>query len=411
MKNRRTLVLEDLPEHLKFIENLLNSVEGMQTDTTSDGKEALDMCRINSYDLVVTDPMMCGVDGIQFIQELAALHNAPALVLVSFAPQRMMTSVRLMAESLGLKVIADLPKPASPGDIADVMALLDDQEIVEHRTGSTEKLALDESLDSLCEAIANGHIAAWFQPKQSLESGRVTGAEALVRWAHPELGLVPPSLFLPLIEAHGIELELLRHVLRESIEAQKQWRRCGFRIPVSINLPTHLLERASLPEELLDLTLKLGGSAADLCFELMESSTTRHASDFYAGAVRLRMFGFGLAQDDFGQGLSSVHNLISTPFTEVKIDRALVQGCPDNSALQNVLSAVISLGLTLGMNIVAEGVETDDELDTLRMLGCTHVQGFLISAAIPSDSFIELLDSEVPAPKMFRRLEINCIAA
>jgi len=200
-----------------------------------------------------------------------------------------------------------------------------------------------------------------------------------------------------LIERHGLEAALLRHVLKATVQAQAHWRGLDFRIPVSINLPPHLLEQRNLPDELLELTLAHGGTAADLCFELMESSTTHHVSDYYAGACRLRMKGFGLAQDDFGQGLSSVHNLVNTPFTEVKIDRALVRGCARDPALRNALTTVVALGSKLGLNIVAEGVETEEELATLRKLGCNQVQGFLISRAVPADSFAALLDREKAA--------------
>ena len=185
-------------------------------------------------------------------------------------------------------------------------------------------------------------------------------------------------------------------VLKASIAAQARWRRRGFRVPVSINLPPHLLEQPDLPDALLALTLELGGTPGELCFELMESSTTRHVSDFYAGACRLRMKGFGLAQDDFGQGLSSVHDLVNTPFTEVKIDRMLVSGCARDPALYQTLSTIVALAKQLGLTIVAEGVESDADLAALRQLGCSQVQGFLISQAVPSDDFTQLLEDEVP---------------
>jgi len=394
MTSPHVLILEDQPFQRGFLANLFNAVPGIQTDTVGDGVNALAMCQWRDYDLVVTDLMMPGVDGIQFMQSLATQQQKPALVLVSSASQRMMASARLMAESLGLTVLTVLPKPISPGDVADVMELLAEHRFRAPAQSATTDKPLRATRETLCKAIASGEITAWFQPKKSLESGRVVAAEALVRWRHPELGLIPPSRFLPIIEANSLEPALLRHMLAASIHAQARWRVQGFRIPVSINLPPHLLERSSLPDELLALTLQLGGMPADLCFELMECSTTRHISDYYAGACRLRMKGFGLAQDDFGQGLSSVHNLVSTPFTEVKIDRALVQGCAQNSALRSALATVITLGCRLGLNIVAEGVETDDELATLRTLGCTQVQGFLISAAVPVERFGELLRQE-----------------
>ncbi|MGH8038989.1 MAG: EAL domain-containing response regulator [Stenotrophomonas sp.] len=396
MPNRLVLILDEYLSQSVPVAALFTAAGRTRVDVCVDGNEARELCLAHVYDLVVTDPMMREVDGIQFIQSLAGNEHKPALVLTSAAPQRMLASVRLMAESLGLRVLAVVPKPVAPGDVADLLELLDSHAADSVGTDAGRGPMLRISRECLADAISSHQITPWFQPKVSLASGLVVAAEALVRWVHPVLGVVSPARFLPLVEAHALEPALLRHVLRASIGAQRQWRMAGFRVPVSINLPTHLLERSSLPDELLELTLQEGGRVEDVCFELMECSTTRHVSDYYAGACRLRMKGFGLAQDDFGQGISSVYNLVSTPFTEVKIDRALVQDCSRRLALRAVLSTIISLGNTLGINVVAEGVETDEEFTTLERLGCTQAQGFLISAAVPWESFAALLGKEKP---------------
>lgn len=397
MSDHHVLILEDQPFQRGFLANMFNAVPGVTTDTSGDAAYAVAMCTLRRYDLVVTDLMMPGVDGIQFIQALAAQEHKPLLALVSSASQRMMASARLMAESLGITVLGILPKPVSPADVSELIAQLEQADATGSSAPAPAEAPVQASRERLCKAIADGEITAWFQPKKSLESGLVVAAEALVRWRHPEHGTLQAGRFLPLIEQHALEAALLRHILKASVQAQARWRELGFRIPVSINLPPHLLERRSLPDELLALTQQHGGVAADLCFELMESSTTHHVSDYYAGACRLRMKGFGLAQDDFGQGLSSVHNLVNTPFTEVKIDRALVRGCARDPALHSALATVIALGAKLGLNIVAEGVETDAELATLRKLGCNQVQGFLISRAIPAETFATLLGQEKAA--------------
>lgn len=397
MSDHRVLILEDQPFQRGFLANMFNAAPGVAVDTSGDAADAVEMCHWQRYDLVVTDLMMPGVDGIQFIQALAAQEYRPMLALVSSVSQRMMASARLMAESLGITVLGILPKPVSQADVRELLAQLDHARGAEGPAHVPAEVQIEASRERLCRAIGDGEITAWFQPKKSLDSGLVVAAEALVRWRHPDHGTLQAGRFLPLIEQHGLEPALLRHVLKASVQAQARWREQGFRIPVSINLPPHLLERGSLPDELLGLTLQHGGVPADLCFELMETSTTHHVSDYYAGACRLRMKGFGLAQDDFGQGLSSVHNLVSTPFTEVKIDRALVRGCARDPALHSALATVIALGSRLGLNIVAEGVETDAELATLRKLGCNQVQGFLISRAIPAETFGALLDQEKAA--------------
>lgn len=311
---QRVLILEDQPFQRGFLANLFGSRAGVQVDACEDVDAAIALCACQPYDLVVSDLLMPGQDGIQFIQALAAQPRPPRLAVVSAAPRRMMTSARLMAESLGLDVIGLLPKPVAA---ADVDALFEALAQARPATGKAPSLAAaavpEPDASQLRQAMADGSLTAWFQPKKSLHSGRVVAAEALVRWRHPQLGTLAAGSFLPAICRYGLEGDLLRMMLKASISAQARWRKQGFRVPVSINLPPHLLEQSDLPDELLALTLAHGGTPGELCFELMENSTTRHVSDFYAGACRLRMKGFGLAQDDFGQGLSSVHNLVNTP--------------------------------------------------------------------------------------------------
>ena len=392
---QRILILEDQPFQRGFLVNLFSARAGVHVDACEDVEAAIALCACQSYDLVVSDLLMPGQDGIQFIQALAVQPRPPRLAVVSAASRRMMTSARLMAESLGLDVVGLLPKPVAAADVDALFQALAQPRAV--AVGGPATALPEPEAPQLRAALADGSLTAWFQPKKSLQSGRVVAAEALVRWTHPQLGTLAPGSFLPALCRHGLEGELLRVMLKASIRAQARWREQGFRVPVSINLPPHLLEQSDLPDELLALTLAHGGTPGLLCFELMENSTTRHVSDFYAGACRLRMKGFGLAQDDFGQGLSSVHNLVNTPFTEVKIDRALVSGCAHDPALHLTLSTVISLANQLGLTIVAEGVESDADLATLRQLGCNQVQGFLISQALPSDEFTRLLDEETPS--------------
>ena len=397
MRRYRVLILEDQAFQRGLLANLFAAEPRLTVDTSGSAAHAAAMCQLSRYDLVVSDLLLPGMDGIQFIQALAAQQHSPMLALASSAPQRMMSSAKLMAESLDIKVLAVLAKPVGPLDVQRVVermiASCDDPANAQQQNAKP----VAASAKRLRQAIDANEITAWFQPKKSLVTGLVVAAEALARWRHPELGTLLPSQFLPLMQEHALDAELVRHILRQSVHAQLRWRDAGFRIPISINLPPHLLEQRDLPDELLAITELHGGIAADICFELMESSTTGHVSDYYAGACRLRMKGFGLAQDDFGQGLSSVYKLLNTPFTEVKIDRALVSGCALDPALHSAVATVIALGTKLGLKIVAEGVETDADLAALRKMGCDQVQGFLISNAVPPDAFATLLRREKTA--------------
>ncbi|MGO2451871.1 EAL domain-containing response regulator [Pseudomonas taetrolens] len=392
MKTCSLLIVEDHPFQHLYLQNLFNELGIFDVECARDGEEALVRLKIRDFDLVLTDLLMPGMDGVQFIQSLAAQPSPPALAIMSAASRRMLMGASLVASNLQVKVIGLISKPVN---VAALRCLIDQLQSLRQSVPVVAHPGIDRL--SILQALDNDELQAWFQPKKALNNGRIVAAEALVRWMHPEHGTLLPSLFLPTLIAFNLEERLLWRVLEQAIDAQAQWRQQGYDIPVSINLPTHLLNSHDLPDRILAFVLEHDGLPARICFELMECSVPDDISNFYAGACRLRIKGFGLSQDDFGKGYSSYMNLVSAPFTELKIDRALVQGCNANAELAQALTSIVSLGRQLGLTVVAEGVETAQELALLRKIDCTQVQGFLISHAVSSDQFQHLLTHDGPA--------------
>jgi len=392
MKRCSILIVEDHPFQHQYLQHLFSELGDFHLESARDGEEALACLRQRSFDLVLTDLLMPGMDGVQFIQGLATLRAKPALAIMSAASRRMLMSASLVASNLQVNVIGLISKPVNITALRCLTEQLMDLRQVDpfEAVPSIERQALTEALD-------NGELQAWFQPKKALANARIVAAEALIRWIHPEHGVLLPSVFLPALKAFNLEEHLLWRVLEQAISAQARWRIKGYDIPVSINLPTHLLNSYDLADRILAFVLDHQGIPARICFELMECSVPQDMSNFYAGACRLRIKGFGLSQDDFGKGYSSYMNLVSTPFTELKIDRALVQGCNDSEELTQALTSIVALGRQLGLTVVAEGVETAQELALLRKIDCTQVQGFLISHAVSSDQFQQLLNHDGPA--------------
>ena len=302
MKPLSILIVEDHPLQHIYLQHLLSELGDFMLETAEDGKQALERLRQRDFDLVLTDLLMPGMDGVQFIQCLASLRCKPALAIMSAASRRMLMAASLVAKNLDVEVIGLISKPVA----ADALRSLVDQ--LRNRVRSPSP-ALPEHLDidrhTLIQAMGNGQFQAWFQPKKSLANGRIVAAEALVRWMHPEQGVMLPAAFLPAIKAFELEERLLWVVLKQAIHAQERWRQRGYEIPVAINLPTHLLNSHDLADRLLEFVLHHDGIPGMICFELMECSVPQDISNFYAGACRLRIKGFGLSQDDFGKGYSS----------------------------------------------------------------------------------------------------------
>lgn len=395
MKPYNILIIENHALQLTHVQHIFRELGDFNIRCALGAKEGLERLHRMDFDLVLTELLMPSMDGVQFIQALAKLRTKPALAIMSSTSRRMLMGAGLVARSLDLDVIGLISKPITRNSIRKVIEALVTQNLC-----SEPDRVLTHTFDRqmMLQAMSDGQIQAWFQPKKSLSNGRIAAAEALVRWQHPKHGALLPGAFLPALKALELEEHLLWHMLKQALKAQASWRDQGYDIPVSVNLPTHLLNSHDLADRLQDFVLRHGGVPGKICFELMECSLPEDISNFYAGACRLRIKGFGLSQDDFGKGYSSYMHLVSTPFTELKIDRALVHGCHNNEGMASALASIVSLGQKLGLTVVAEGVETPQELELLRRIDCSQAQGFLISEAVSSEQFQLLLNNDGLVP-------------
>lgn len=390
----RVLIVDDHALECVHLADLLASAGFGEADLAACAESALAQVSVQAYHLVLIDLNMDGMDGVQFIDQLARQQHAPMLAIVSACARPIIDSVALMAKEKGLAILGAFSKPFTAHDASQLARQLRHGRLARPPAPRQHDTASMFDRASLELALRQRHLRAWFQPKQSLTTGRFVGAEALARWLHPELGCLLPGAFLPAIRRHGLDKALLLRVLEDALDAHLHWAQRGFRVPVSINLPTEFLDDPHLPDELERIALTKGVPAQEVTFELLEDKTPTIQGQYHMGASRLRLKGFGLAQDDFGRGYSSMYCLISTPFTELKIDRAFVSGAASDDSRAAALMSSVQLGRQLGLQVTAEGVETPNDLELLRRIGCHCAQGFLISAAVDTDGFTNLLARE-----------------
>ncbi|HIE0995329.1 TPA: EAL domain-containing response regulator [Pseudomonas aeruginosa] len=386
------LVVEDDPFQCEHLLSIFQDLGVENVCIAESGAEALIHLEENEIELVISDLMMPDIDGIQLIQKFKNLKQVPVLALVSSAPLGMLNTASLVARAYGVTVLGLISKPIRSMAIQKLLYKLKNCYV--SRTGLVSRGPLSFTKDDIEKALLAGQFCSWYQPKVSLSKRKIVSAEALVRWLHPVSGLLQPSSFMPAIKEFGLEEKILMSVLKQAVQAQAEWRKMGFCVPVSINLPPHLLDDCTLVDRLEAFVLEIGGDTSQFIFELLESSVTTSLGAYYAGACRLRMKGFGLAQDDFGQGYSSLYSLVSTPFTELKVDRVLIHDCGTDERLVAALESAMKLANRLGLDIVAEGVECNDELDVLRSLNFDVIQGYLISKPLSMSEFSSLLRCE-----------------
>jgi len=259
---------------------------------------------------------------------------------------------------------------------------------------SAERLELESGLR---RALERGELEVYYQPLQSIAKGVMIGAEALVRWNHPERGLVGPGEFIGLAEENGLILPIGSFVLVQACRRARHWKdRFGVALSMSVNLSARQFQQRDLVEHIKSTLDEAGLDPHQLCLEITESLAMEDVDRTTLVLAQLKSIGVRLAIDDFGTGYSSLSYLKRFPVDVVKIDRSFVEGLEDSRADSAIVAAVIGLADTLDMVTVAEGVETLTQLEHLRRLGCGVAQGFYFSRPVPSDQIERFIASSYP---------------
>jgi Amt family ammonium transporter len=258
------------------------------------------------------------------------------------------------------------------------------------RESAIERLELEADLR---RALETDELVPFFQPIVDTRSGEIRGVEALVRWRHPERGVVPPGDFLPICEETGLIVPLGRRVMREALAQVQRWREWfGIGLPLSVNHSVAELDQADLVEAVGAALAEAGAPPATLSLEITEHALMTEASHCLENLAALDALGVTLALDDFGTGYSSLAYLRHLPIRVLKIDRAFMTGAVLEPADAAIIEAIIGLARALGLYTVAEGIETDAQWAELRRLGCEYSQGYLFSRPLPATELGALLD-------------------
>jgi diguanylate cyclase (GGDEF)-like protein len=328
-----------------------------------------------------------------------------AKVLAGFDDPFMLNGHRLFASpSIGIAVF--------PGDGADADALLENADIAMYRAKQEgrrrfctydrsmndtahERLALENQLHG---AIERGELRLHYQPKIHLPTGRVTGMEALLRWEHPELGLLQPSSFIPLAEETGLIVPIGEWALEEACRQNQEWSTAGFEpLVVAVNLSLRQFQHERIEDVTARVLRTTGLDPVLLELEVTESLAMQDPERIVATLVDLKELGVKCSIDDFGTGYSGLSHLMGFPIDKLKIDKSFVATI-DTDREAPIVVAVVALARGLGLEVVAEGVETTEQLERLRELGCDEMQGFLFSRPVPPQLFEQLLMLEAIAP-------------
>jgi len=348
------------------------------------GHAALTLLDLHPHQVraIITDLSMPDMDGLVLMRHVAQRGFGGALIVLSGVQDDLLNSAVGLARAHGLKVLGCLPKPCQPALLQQLLAQLPNVADAQNAAQSNPELAPER----LAAALAAGEFLAWYQPKVDLLTGQAYGVEALARWPQADGSFIGPAMFVPALEAAGLVDELFFAMARQVAGCVALWRSQGLLVKAAVNLSMDTALNLTMPERLCQIVAAAGLSPADFVIEITESRLMVERSVAMESITRLSLKGFALSIDDFGTGYSSLVQLIDLPFKELKIDGSFVQRAGHELKAQTVLRIATLLGSNLGLDVVAEGVETPEQLEFLRDCGCTRVQGYYFAKPMPIDA-------------------------
>lgn len=395
---KHLLVLDDDPDILALIASAAQ-LSGFSVYTTTEPDDFFNNIDQCNPDIAIIDLVMPKQDGVEILQRLANdTSHRPLLVITSGAGERVLDAAKRIANELGLEVAGLLSKPFR---ISSIRALLA-KETYPSRGSSSFAVNPSEhhnpphtfSPDELVSAISKKQLVAYYQPKVCSRTGDLKGFEALARWQHPEYGLVLPDSFVGAMENAQCIWEMTTEITRQALTFINNLNRDDLHI--SVNLSAKLLDRSDLVEFMTATCAEYDIPTDRVIFEITESSTNDNTSIALSMLTRLRVKGFRLSIDDFGVGYSSLVHLSRFPFSEIKVDKSFVHRLEHSDEAAKIIKTIVALGQGLSLEVVAEGIETADQLKILSAYGCDTIQGFYVSRPLPPEEMRLWIDNYQP---------------
>jgi EAL domain-containing protein (putative c-di-GMP-specific phosphodiesterase class I)/ActR/RegA family two-component response regulator len=322
---------------------------------------------------LVLDLQMPDTDGIELLRHLAALRCSARIIIASGHGSQVLNTAHRLGIERGLAIEGVLPKPFEASELRALLGRL-----------KSDEDWLSEA--ALAAAIAGDQLVLHYQPKIEVRTGAITGFEALVRWQHPERGLVPPDKFVPLAETSGLMEQMTRWVLDAALKQMSEWSNEG--LCVGINISVADLKDVRFADQIESLCRRYAIATGRVCIEVTETSAMSDAIAAMDILARLSLKGFLISIDDFGTGHSSLVRLLRMPISEIKIDQSFVKECHVSRESFIIVKAVVDLAHNLGMTVIAEGVENEQILTTLASIGCDLAQGYHVSKPMPADAVL-----------------------
>ena len=409
LKDENVLVVDDDDNQLEITDNLLRYMGITRILTAHNGLEALERIKANpGITTILLDVMMPEMDGSKFLHQVAPLNVSAKIILVSSIEVNALKSIANTGRALGVDVIGFMGKPISE----HVLRMQLDRQYRQQAQQEEQKQQVQPKMDIkvLVDALSKGEIEPWYQPKVDIKDYHLIGVEALARWKKSDGSLVSPGVFIPEIEASGLSDMMFFSMAERTLQDLKKWKASGKTLKASVNLSMDCAFNEGLPRKIKELLDTYGVNPSEFIVEVTESRIVSDNSVALENLQKIADMGVVLSIDDFGTGYSSLSQIAALPFGELKIDGSFVQQAGTNQKADAILQSTVTLGKSLGLSLVAEGIETHEQLDQLSAMGAEIVQGFLMARPMEASSFEQWLADWRPGTRQQPGCERNmCI--
>ncbi|HEX7048554.1 MAG TPA: EAL domain-containing response regulator [Gammaproteobacteria bacterium] len=389
MSDQRLLIMDDDPVIGRTIGLMAESI-GMQYRAAVAPEEFFQQLGSWNPTHIVLDLVMPEMDGVEIMRQLADRACKACIIISSGVEGRIRDAARRAAVERNLDVVGVLSKPFKADQLRSLVQKREYSPLARPgRTGNGKRFEVTEG--ALWTALEQGQFELVYQPKISCATRALVGFEALVRWRHPEIGVIMPDRFIPLAETVGLIDRLTEEVLQQGLCWMTEIQHgpvLSQGLSLAVNLSTRTLVNFQFADQLARLCRDAGFDPTLLTLELTETAAMEDPVLALDMMTRLRMKGIHLSIDDFGTGYSSMLQLSRLPFSEIKIDRSFVMSASWSSESRTIIKSIVDLGHNLGLKAVAEGVEDEDTLRFLEQIGCDNAQGFLIARPMAGEAAV-----------------------
>lgn len=386
------LIVDDDQFCLELASELLAAMNFENTSIASDGHQALAMLEEpdSDFDIIICDLNMPRMNGVELIRQTRDKGFSGGIILLSGENPRMLETAYGVANAHAVNLLGALPKPIDPQQLKRLIESF--QPADEQKTGYTPQEPITETqLREGIEGSRDDQVLLVFQPKVEVKSGNIIGVETLARWWNKERGILGPAAFIPLAEEKGMIDALTNTIFTKAVLQASAWEAQKIDLRTAINFSVNSFSSLKFCEFLNATVRQFNVNPERLILEITETQAMSIPVDCLSSIIGVRLNGFGLSIDDFGTGNSSLAQLKNIPFTELKVDRAFVNGAAQNASSRAILEASISLARKLDMQVVAEGVETRDDWDLAEELGVDYVQGFYCARPMGNGDLLDML--------------------